>query len=210
MHDRRIDGVAHTFGNYGALFMNAMTWWDHETGSVWSQPWGRGISGSYLGVELFLLPSQVTTWGEWRAAHPGTLAMVNDVERVAQFQRQGFDPNFVLGLLLNGEAMAFEYRAVEEVGVVNETLAGVPIVVWAEGESFSAFIRRTEGQDLTFQRTEDGIEDKETGSSWDLRRGLATEGSLRGTLLQQVPGSTAFDWAWLDFYPESAFFPPRP
>ena len=88
MHDRRIDGVTHTFGNAGALFMTAMTWWDHETQSIWSQPWGRAIRGTYKGVELFLLPSQVTSWASWKEEHPNTLAMINDVEKLGS-RRQG-------------------------------------------------------------------------------------------------------------------------
>jgi len=40
VHNRRIDGATDTFGNEGALFMNAMTWWDWEAGSIWRS---RGI-----------------------------------------------------------------------------------------------------------------------------------------------------------------------
>ena len=105
MHDRRIDGKAHTFGNAGGLFMNAMTWWDHESDSVWSQPWGRAIQGEQKGVELFLLPSQLTTWSSWRAEHPNTLAMANDINRLGR--RQKFNTNFVIGLILAGQARPF-------------------------------------------------------------------------------------------------------
>ena len=45
VHVRTVNGTAEIFGNQGALFMNAMTWWDHTTGSVWSQVWGRAIEG---------------------------------------------------------------------------------------------------------------------------------------------------------------------
>jgi hypothetical protein len=81
VHDRRIDGISHTFGNAGTLFMRAMTWYDHETESIWSQPWGRAIIVPYKGIELFLLPSELTTWGEWRARHAYTTALINDLER---------------------------------------------------------------------------------------------------------------------------------
>ena len=42
VHRREVNGETLTFGVQGALFMNAMTWWDHTTGSIWSQPLGRG------------------------------------------------------------------------------------------------------------------------------------------------------------------------
>jgi hypothetical protein len=208
VHDRRIDGETLIFGNHGALFMNAMTWWDHATGSVWSQPWGRALQGEYKGIELFLLPSQVTTWSNWVAAHPNTLVMINDVEHVSPSVRQGFTGNFVLGLLLDGNAKAYAYDDILSAGVVNDHLGNTPIVVWADEEVINAFVRRVENQTLTITIIDGLIQDMETSSSWDLARGLALDGPLSGQALQPIPGSTAYDWAWLDFYPQSEFFTP--
>ena len=206
VHDRRIDGEAHVYGNAGALFMNAMTWYDHETGSIWSQPWGRAIIGSYKGVELFLLPSQITTWGNWRSEHPNTLAMINDAGRFGALQ--GFDPDFVIGLLIAGDSKAFYYRDVAQAGVVNDQLGDIPVFVWAGDNNFHAYIRRVGDQILTFELDVDTLVDVETGSTWDLTRGLATSGPLKGENLQPVPSSSSYDWAWLDFYPETEFYEP--
>ena len=41
VHRRDLNGEVLVFGNQGALWGNAMTWWDHETGTVWSQPLGE-------------------------------------------------------------------------------------------------------------------------------------------------------------------------
>ncbi len=207
MHDRRIDGTAHTFGNAGALFMNAMTWYDHETQSIWSQPWGRAIIGPLKGIQLFLLPSQVTTWAGWKQEHPETLAMINDVERLGT-RRQGFSPHFVIGLNLAGQAKAYYYIDAATAGVINDTLGDIPIVVWAADNNFHAYIRRAGDLPLTFHAEGDKLIDDETGSTWDVSRGLATGGPLRGQALQPVPDSTAYDWAWLDFYPDSDFYTP--
>jgi len=59
VHDRRVNGEAYVFGNQGGLFMNAMTWWDHTTGSVWSQVWGQSISGPLKGTTLELIPASI-------------------------------------------------------------------------------------------------------------------------------------------------------
>jgi hypothetical protein len=206
VHDRRIDGETHIFGNAGGLMMNAMTWWDHETGSIWSQPWGRSIDGELKGTELFLLPSQVTTWGAWKAEHPNSLAMINDVGGFGF--REEFDPDFVIGLILDGRAGAYYYRDVEAAGIVNDALGDIPIFVWAAGNNFHAYIRVAGDQVLTFRLENGELTDEETGSTWDISRGLATAGPLKGESLQQVPGSTSFDWAWLDFYPEAVFYEP--
>ena len=75
VHRRSIDGTPIVLGNQGALWGNAMTWWDHETGSVWSQPLGEAILGPLTGTRLELLSSTLTTWDDWRAQHPSTLAL---------------------------------------------------------------------------------------------------------------------------------------
>lgn len=208
MHDRRIDGKAYTFGNAGALFMNAMTWYDHKTQSIWSQPWGRAIIGPLKGVALNLLPSQVTTWASWKNEHPETLAMINDLERLGTRRRQGFSPNFVIGLILAGHAKAYYYEDAAAVGVINDMLGDVPIVVWASGDNFHSYVRQAGERRLTFRAEDDTLVDEETGSTWDVARGLATDGRLKGQALQPVPGSTAYDWAWRDFYPGSEFYVP--
>ena len=72
VHDRRVDGETLTFGNQGALFMNAMTWWDHDTESVWSQPWGSAIRGPLEGTALTLIPASIVPWPTWLDEHPDT------------------------------------------------------------------------------------------------------------------------------------------
>ncbi|UCC54622.1 MAG: DUF3179 domain-containing protein [Anaerolineaceae bacterium] len=206
MHDRRIDGQTHTFGNAGSLFMNAMTWYDHETKSIWSQPWGRALDGELKGVELFLLPSQISTWESWKEAHPYTLAMISDVSRVGV--RQRFDPDFVIGLLLANKAKAFYYRDVASEVILNDMLGDIPIFVWAADDLYYAYVRQIDEQTLTFKIENGILTDAETGSTWDLDLGLATEGPLKGASMQPVPSSSAYDWAWLDFYPESEIYKP--
>ena len=210
MHDRRINGETHLFGNYGALFMRAMTWYDHTTNSVWSQPWGRAIKGELKGVQLFLLPAQVTTWGSWRAEYPDTMAMSTGVGNGVLFTntRQGFTPDFVIGLVLADDSKAYYFGDVELVTVVNDSLGDVPIAVWARGDRYGAFIRQVADRTLTFRAQGDTMVDEETGSTWDVARGLAVDGPLEGEVLQSVPSATSYDWAWRDFYPNSEFYSP--
>jgi len=207
VHDRRIDGKPHIFGNASTLYMNAMTWYDHETDSIWSQPWGRALQGEHKGVELFLLPFQLTTWANWKTAHPHTLAMTNDWELL--IGREKFDPDFVIGLLFAGNNKAYYYGDVAEAGVVNDMLGKFPVVVWAIDNNYQAYLRTVDGLALTFTIQGDNIVDEETGSTWDLSRGLAIDGPLAGQGLQAVPSLSAFDWAWIDFYPQSTFYQPK-
>ena len=85
VHRREIDGQEIVFGNQGDLWGNAMTWWDHDTGSIWSQPLGKAIAGPHKGQTIELLPSTLTQWSSWRELHPDTLGL--DAEN----GRSGFD-----------------------------------------------------------------------------------------------------------------------
>lgn len=49
---------------------------DAKTGSYWSQLLARAICGPRRGDELEMVPSEVTTWGEWRDEHPDAEIMV--------------------------------------------------------------------------------------------------------------------------------------
>jgi hypothetical protein len=69
VHRRDIDGRGVVFGNQGDLYMNAMTWWDHDTSSVWSQPTGEAILGPLKGERLELVPSTLTELAERGVVH---------------------------------------------------------------------------------------------------------------------------------------------
>lgn len=184
-----------------------MTWYDHETNSIWSQPIGQAFIGPLKGTKLELLPFQLTTYANWIETHPETLVMINDYPRLS-FRQQGFAPNFVIGLVLADQAKAYYYEDVEAAGLINDTLGEFPIVLWAENNEYQAFMR-TKGDQTLFFKLEDGvITDTETDSVWDLRRGLAKDGPLMGEGLQAVPTLSSYDWAFEDFYPDSDIYQP--
>jgi hypothetical protein len=209
VHDRRIDGTPTTFGNASVLFMNAMTWYDHETRSIWSQPWGRAIIGELKGIELELLPFQLTTWSSWREQHPDTLVMVTDQNRLL-WRRQGFNPDFVIGLVFADNAKAYPFPLAQELGLINDLMVDIPIVLWVQGETYHAYLRQVDNQVLIFELNENNgtITDTGTNSVWDLNRGIATDGPLTGEGLLEIPSLSSYDWAWRDFYPDTEFYSP--
>ena len=116
-HERRLDGsgAAAVFGNQGALYRGAMTWYDHATGSVWSQPLGAAIAGPQAGRRLALLPAQVTTWGQWRAAYPHTLLLSEGgIPAPAYRGRRPGDGHIIAGVVVGDAAASWPYRAVAE------------------------------------------------------------------------------------------------
>ena len=187
--------------------MNAMTWYDHETRSIWSQPWGRAIDCKLKGVELFLLPFQLTTWENWKTAYLDSLVMTNDLDRMG-WSHQGFYPKFVVGLILGEDAKAYYYIDIFREVVINDQMGNFPVLVWASEAIYHAYIRMVDDHRLTFIQREDHLVDEETGSIWEPVRCLAVKGPLKGKSLQPVPSLSSYDWAWDDFYPGIEFYEP--
>ncbi len=189
--------------------MQAMTWWDHETGSVWSQVWGQAISGPLKGTSLGLIPAAIVPWATWKGEHPDTLALIAD-EGGRFFRQERPRDGWVIGVAIGESSKAYPFTAAAQAGVINDAVGPFPVAVYADGESRNVhvYLRQAGEQILTLALDPAGefLVDQETGTRWNIDRGQAVEGLLKGESLLLVPYVSAFDWAWLDFHPESAFF----
>ncbi len=190
--------------------MNAMTWWDHGTGSIWSQPWGLAIQGKLKGTRLKPLPVSLVLWEDWQKEHPDTLVLDLTSEGRLNFGL-GFTERFVVGVALGDDARSYPFPILKKEVVVNDAVGPFPIVLHTSPETRNVrvFVRKARGQVLTFEAEGTRMRDRETGSLWDPVRGLAIEGPLRGQGLQQVSSNSSFDWAWADFYPQSTEYQGR-
>ena len=204
------------FGNQGALFMRAMTWWDHKTQSIWSQPWGSAIAGPLKDHALTLIPASIVPWSTWLAGHPDTTVLGNDLE-FGRYRVQTSTDDFVIGVALEDNATAYHYEDASGLRIINDKVGTHPIVVFVDPDTreINVFLRRIREagaydsgpSELVFALGGDGqVTDIETGSKWDTKLGAAIEGSLKGTVLQQIPYITSFDWAWEDFFPHTSFY----
>lgn len=209
VHDRRVNGETFIFGNQGGLFMNAMTWWDHKTGSVWSQVWGQAIAGPLKGTTLNLIPASITPWETWKGEHPHTLALTNDKGGLFSRQEKPRD-GWVVGLALDKYSKAYYYSALAQERVVNDFIGPYPVVLYANPDTrnVQVYLRQVDDEVLTFElaASGEGLVDSQTGSMWDVSRGLAGEGEFQGRALLRLPYLSSFDWAWLDFHPDSEFY----
>ena len=182
-----------------------MTWWDHETESVWSQPWGTAISGPLQGTRLEMVPANIVPWSVWVAAHPQS--QVLDVERYG-FAGQQFMGKFVIGITLGEDAKAYPFGPASIKGVINDRIGPIPVVVLADAatKAIHAYVRKVLDDELNFTLKDGNLVDDRTGSIWDSATGIGLEGPLKEQTLRQVPYMTSFDWAWRDFYPHSQFY----
>ena len=200
VHRRSLGGTAIVFGNHGALWGNAMTWFDHETGSIWSQPIGEAIVGPLKGTTLDLLPSTLTQWSEWRRLHPETLALD------APGGQTRFDIRQMSIVVAFGDDSAA--YPVADLGVVaNDTIDGVPIAVVVEQQSLEswAVFSRTLDDDTVVQLafTDSGdLIDTVTGTTFHPSRGTGIEGPLSDQILDQLPAFTSFTEDYFTFYPD--------
>ncbi len=73
-------GVPLSFGVSGKLWREALVMYDRQTRSLWSQRRHRAIAGPLTGRTLEVVPSRITTWGDWKARHPRTTVLVKPAE----------------------------------------------------------------------------------------------------------------------------------
>ena len=122
-------------------------------------------------------------------------------------------------LTIDGDVpVAYLFQFLEEQLVVNDLVNDDPVVALFDDGTLSAFkdvlsndqvagsvalySRLVHGDPLTFEVTDSGINESETGSTWSLT-GLAVDGELLGTQLEPVVNANHFWFAWAVFKPET-------
>lgn len=225
--DRVMDGRALTFGVSGLLYNNNLVMYDHQTDTLWSQLLGQGVRGALRGRTLGILPSLMTTWGDWKARHPDTrvLSAAATGRRADEVidpyggyygsgsagitgssQNDGRLPvkELVVGLQIGAETRAYALRDIATAGTINDALGSLELALAYDAALDTAvvFLRRVDGRLLTLEPVGDGrLQDRETGTEWALDTGTAVAGPLNGAQLQRLSGPLVFWFAWSDIHP---------
>lgn len=205
VHRRQVGEETLVFGVHGALWGNAMTWWDHDTGSIWSQPTGEAIAGPRKGQTIPLLASEFTKWGSWLADNPDTLAL----------DAPGFPSGFDLGEFhivvdFTTEARSYPVNDLRTVNVVNDVVAGVPIAVVidpADPQSWAIFSRQLGDGIVELEVDGNELRDTVTGTTFDPVRGLPLDGPITENL-DILPGLTSFPGDVETFWPDAEVWQP--
>jgi hypothetical protein len=182
-----------------------MTWYDHTTFSIWSQPTGEVLAGPLEGTKLKALPFQLTTWTNWVSTYPQTLVMSNDLDRIGNI-RQGFEDDFLIGVIVADFAKAYPFLEVASQVFIEDQIGDFPIIVWAKDEDYRVFLRQVGDQEVHFSWEDGALVDQETGSRWDPQLGLAREGQFQGEVLQQLPSLSIWRSFWFNFYPQGEIY----
>ena len=247
--DPVVDGLLLRFGTSGLLRNSDLVMWDDATESLWQQIGGEGLVGTYAGHRLDVIPSAIVSWGDFKAGYPDGVVLVPPGRTASSYGRNpyvqyssrsspipGFFDSTILddrypalertvGVTVIGHDKAYPFSVVQANRAVNDTVAGVPIVVvWSPGTADAldssvtaggvdvgaalAFDRRVDGEALEFSPLGQGrFTDDRTGSTWNVL-GQAVEGELAGTRLDPVVHTNEFWFAWAAFHPNGEVFGP--
>jgi len=227
VYSRIVDGEEYTFGVSGKLIMNVLVMYDRQTDSLWSQLLGEAVEGPLQGKKLEFLPSWQTTWGDWKARYPDTLALVkgyrgsgdpydfyyssNDAGVIGETTRDGrlYVKEFVIGVEHESDPVAYPFSVLNDQPVVNDVIGDLPVLVVFNADTGDGvvFERVVEGQVLVFNlASEFTLQDEQTGSIWNGRTGEAMAGPLAGHALGRVKSTRSFWFGWKDFYPETRVY----
>lgn len=181
---------------------------DLETGSLWSHILGRCMKGDLEGEELSFVPGTITTWNEWKLKFPET-TVLRMTRKSFDYQRFAYSEpsNYVIGIKVGQVVKAYTFAYLSENPIVQEVIAGTPIVLAFDPVSTRAFVfdRDLDDETITFEDaySEGALVDQATGSRWDAWSGEAIAGERKGEFLSTRYGIISFRKAWALFYPET-------
>ncbi len=210
---------------------------DRGTGSRWQQSSLRAISGPLQGTRLQLYPFLLTSWGEWRRLHPDTVVLKplpGYAERIAEKNKmireglsgEGAAPDdvtyhdgrlkpktMILGVDVDGATKAFPLEELRRARVVNDTMAGTPVLIVHQpaSDTTTAFVSRANAKALTFDAANaeaSALVDRQTGSHWNAY-GACVSGRLKGASLEPVVLEPEYWFAWSQFHRDTAIYAPR-
>ncbi len=222
--DPVVDGTTRIFGVSGLLFENNLIMFDRDTESFWIQMLLSAQCGPERGTPLERLPVIETTWGHWKALHPGTTAMTDrtgfsrpygeypypnydDPENEVTFvpsspwnrARPPKEP--VLGVRVGPFSAAYPFGVLADLGLVaavNDRIGGLPVLVtWiGAARTARAFDRRVGERELTFD-VANAAQDTFTDretGSTWNASGEAVSGPLEGERLSPVTDAWTLFW----------------
>lgn len=197
VHRREIDGREIVLGNQGDLWNNALTLYDHETGSIWSQPIGEAILGPLTGTTLELLPSTLTRWSDWQDEHPDTWAL-DAPTGTSEFALD----ELAIVVEIGDTAAAFDVPEIRQAGVANAEVDGVPVVVTAaaDSENWRAYFRQLDGRTVALELIDDVLAEVDGEGRWRQLDGLGIDGTTEN--LDLFPAYTSFPADFERFHPD--------
>ncbi len=214
-----VNGVSEQFRLVGMDHFNAMLE-DATTGSWWRQANGEAITGPRRGTLLPELPSRQVTLATWFALYPHSLVMQGDpafTEEYAMdyaFERgtsrkaltgtdttSWGDKSWVVGIALKGSAKAYDWNRLKRERVINDEIAGSPIVLVLAQDSTSFFAFERPDASTRFSVRHDSLI-----ATTDAIAAFALNGKGATGTLRPINASQEFWHSWRAFQPGTATY----
>jgi Protein of unknown function (DUF3179) len=206
-----VDGRIERFRLVGMDLWNAM-FEDEHTGSWWRQANGEAVTGTHKGKALDEIPSQQLSLAQWLALHPASLVMQGDPAFTDEYAKDysfengtsrksltGTDTtswgekSWVVGIVADGEARAFDWRRFRRERVINATVGHTPIVLALASDTVSFFAYVRPDSMVRFRLVGDSL----VGASQSYHIG----GTGAAGALTPIPASQEFWHSWRTFQP---------
>ncbi|MGD1994573.1 MAG: DUF3179 domain-containing (seleno)protein, partial [Anaerolineae bacterium] len=244
-YERTFEGQTLDFGTTGRLRFSNLIMYDRQTETWWQQATGEAIVGEHTGAQLTFVPATLISWSDFKANYPDGTVLSREtgysrdygLNPYEQYDDESDTPFLyrgpptpdvlpqlarVLGVSLNGEAVAYQYDLLRQERVLNDTVGGTPVVVlWTPGTASAldsssvargrdvgsavVFSRELDGENLTFVLDGEAIVDETTGTTWDTT-GQAVNGPRAGDQLAPVVSVNHFWFSWVAFQPETRVY----
>jgi len=145
-----VNGKPTKFGTSGKLWNSNLVMYDRQTDSYWSQILGEAIKGELAGQKLNVLPFDQMRFGEFAQKYPDAEILSKDTGAQRFYGHDPYgdyyttpdlifpvsnrderlpDKEYILGLVLNGAAKAYQPGLIKEKGLVNDSLGGEKIQI---------------------------------------------------------------------------------
>ncbi|AMR30373.1 hypothetical protein A0256_02540 [Mucilaginibacter sp. PAMC 26640] len=227
VYDPVMEGTAQTFRLVGARHYNAIIE-DETTGSWWYQATGVAAVGPLQGQHLQEIPNEQMALEAWLNKYPASLIMQPDGKYAEDYNdlkdydsKQAVDKDsslknkdslinksWMVGIIANGQAKAYDWRHLVKQRVLNDTVNGASLVIAVEDDqlSFHTWGRRVDGKLLHFKMYKNNcLADEETSSVWD-RTGTCISGPNKGKQLTAIQSYQEYWRSWKQFHPGTAFW----
>ena len=227
VYDGRLRGEVYRFGTSGLLYRSNKLMYDRTTRTLWNQFTGQPAWGALAGQALRLTPiaSTNTTWAAWLSMNPDSSVL--DIETGFLFDyapgaayaeyNAGDDLMFAVpvddGRLAPREVVfvvrtqdgvsAYAIADLRSLGVVNDRVGDLPIVVVATADGMGARAFERGGRRFTAADAA-GVVVDESGGRWTVGEDALV--GADGETLPRVNGSNAFWFAVANLVGESRLY----
>jgi len=167
-----VGGAPKTFGVSGLLYNSDVLLYDRETETLWSQIMGQAVAGKHRGKSLTLIPTDNTTWAQWKETHPKTQVLAENTGFTRDYDTSPYanydkDPSvwfpvtaknkdyhaktLVIGIEVDGKFKAYPFPELKKTKqtVIEDKFNGKQLKVHFDKKAVSAYITNAEGKKLS-------------------------------------------------------------